>query len=248
MKQLKRDLQDIRQKLGRVLGQEPNQSANPFSVGEKVIVAVLPHERTDKLMAKWKGPFIVTNISNRFQIEYMDDGVTRLTHINYVKKFNERCHSFERIAPPSEQRVERLQAWVRMARIRLIYGRGRKPRRMVVPSVKAIREKWDFAAGKVRIQVLGDGPLPKGLQSIVDAAGPDLWIDGKDLFDLCKQRSEEGESGCNAPEAFSASTAALADGYDPPKAMEGVTCVFSVLSHFFSLVDHAGKKIFVAAV
>ena len=90
VKQLKRDLQDIRQKLGRVLGQEPNQSSNPFSVGEKVIVAVLPHERADKLMAKWKGPFIVTSIPNRFQIEYMDDGVTRLTHISYVKKFNER--------------------------------------------------------------------------------------------------------------------------------------------------------------
>ena len=89
-----------------------------------------------------------------------------------------------------------------------------------MPSVKAIREKWDVVAGKIRIQVLGDGPLPKGLQRIVDAAGPDLWIEGKDLVDLCKQRSEEGESGCNAPEAFSASTAVLAGGYDPPKAME----------------------------
>ena len=220
VKQLKRDLQDIRQKLGRVLGQEPNQSSNPFSVGEKVIVAVLPHERTDKLMAKWKGPFIVTSIPNRFQIEYMDDGVTRLTHISYVKKFNERCHNIEQIAPPREQRVRRLQARVRMARIRLICGKGRRPRRMVVPSVKAIREKWPIFAGKIRIQVLGNGPLPKDLQSIVDAAGPDLWIEGEDLVDLCKQRSEEGESGCNAPEAFSAPTVALAAGYGSPKAME----------------------------
>ena len=220
VKQLKRDLQDIRQKLGRVLGQEPNQSSNPFSVGEKVIIAVLPHERTDKLMAKWKGPFLVTSIPNRFQIEYMDDGVTRLTHISYVKKFNERCHNFEQIAPPREQRVRRLQARVRMARIRLICGKGRRPRRMVVPSVKAIREKWPIFAGKIRIQVLGNGPLPKDLQSIVDAAGPDLWIEGEDLVDLCKQRSEEGESGCNAPEAFSAPTVALAAGYGSPKAME----------------------------
>ena len=42
VKQLKRDLQDIRQKLSRILGQNVNQSENPFSVGEKVIVAVLP--------------------------------------------------------------------------------------------------------------------------------------------------------------------------------------------------------------
>ena len=124
----------------------------------------------------------------------MDDGVTRLTHISYAKKFNERCHNIEQIAPPREQRVRRLQARVRTARIRLICGKGRRPRRMVVPSVKAIREKWPIFAGKIRIQVLGNGPLPKDLQSIVDAAGPDLWIEGEDLVDLCKQRSEEGRA------------------------------------------------------
>ena len=220
VKQLKRDLQDIRQKLGRVLGQEPNQSSNPFSVGEKVIIAVLPHERTDKLMAKWKGPFIVTKIPNRFQIEYTEDGVTRLTHISYVKKFNERCHSFAQAAPPREQRVSRAQKRVRMARIRLICGKGRRPRRMVVPSAKAIREKWPIFAGKIRIQVLGDGQFPEDLQAIVDAAGPDWCIEGEDLVDLCKQRSEEGESGCNAPEAFSASSVVLASGCDSPEAME----------------------------
>ena len=63
VKQLKRDLQDIRQKLSRVLGQRTDQTANPFSVGEKIVVAVLPHERADKLMAKWKGPFTVTKNS-----------------------------------------------------------------------------------------------------------------------------------------------------------------------------------------
>ena len=220
VKQLKKDLQDIRQKLSRVLGQEPNQSSNPFSVGEKIIVAVLPHERTDKLMAKWKGPFVVTNIPNRFQIEYTDNGITRLTHISYAKKFNERCHSFAREGLPREQRVSRVQKWVRMARIRLICGKGRRPRRMVVPSVKAIREKWPIFAGKIRIQVLGDGQLPKDLQSIVDAAGPDLCIEGEDLVDLCKQRSEEGESGCNAPGAFSEPAVALTSGCDSPEAME----------------------------
>ena len=220
VKQLKRDLQDIRQKLGRVLGQESDQSSNPFSVGEKIIVAVLPHERMDKLMAKWKGPFTVTKIPNRFQIEYLDNGITRLTHISYAKKFNERCQNFAREGLPREQRVSRVQKWVRMARIRLISGKGRRPRRMVVPSVKAIREKWPIFTGKIRIQVLGDGRLPKDLQTIVDAAGPDLWIKGEDLVDLCKQRSEEGESGCNAPGAFEEPFMALASGCDSAAAME----------------------------
>ena len=70
VKRLKHDLQDIRQKLSRILGQNRNQSNNLFSVGDKVIIAVLPNDNANKLMAKWKGPFIVTKIPNRFQIEY----------------------------------------------------------------------------------------------------------------------------------------------------------------------------------
>ena len=88
VKQLKRDLKDIRSKLSRVLGQEKNQEANPFSVGEKVVIAILPHENTNKLLAKWKGPFVITRIPNRFQIEYLEGKMKRLTHISYAKKFH----------------------------------------------------------------------------------------------------------------------------------------------------------------
>ena len=171
-------------------------------------------------MAKWKGPFTVTKIPNRFQIEYLDNGITRLTHISYAKKFNEQCQNFAREGLPHEQRISRVQKWVRMARIRLISGKGRRPRRMVVPSVKAFLEEWPIFAGKIRIQVLGDGTLPKDLQTIVDAVGPNLWIEGEDLVDLCKQRSEEGESGCNAPGAFEEPFMALASGCDSAAAME----------------------------
>ena len=162
----------------------------------------------------------MTKIPNRFQIEYLDNDITRLTHISYAKKFNERCQNFAREGLPREQRVSRDQKRVRMARMRLISGKGRRPRRMVVPSVKAIREKWPIFAGRILIQVLGDGRLPKDLQIIVDAAGPDLWIEGEDLVDLCKQRSEEGESGCNAPGAFAAPFMALASGCDSAAAIE----------------------------
>ena len=55
---------------------------------------------------------------------------------------------------------------------------GATPKRMVVPSVKAIREKWPIFSGRIRVQVLGDGALPLGLQAIVDAAGPKSWIEG----------------------------------------------------------------------
>ena len=66
--------------------------------------------------------------------------------------------------------------------------------------MKAIADKWPVHSGCICVQVLGDGePLPSDLQAIVDAAGSDSCIEGNALVDLCKQRSEEGESGCNAP-------------------------------------------------
>ena len=104
VKQLKRDLKDFRQKLCRVLGQDLDQSNNPFAVGDKVIIAILPHEYANKLMAKWKGPFTVTEIPNRFQIEYLDGNVTRLTHISYAKKYNERCQYTEQVGIPRQTR------------------------------------------------------------------------------------------------------------------------------------------------
>ena len=132
-----------------------DQSANPFAVGDKVIIALLPHENANKLMAKWKGPFTVTKIPNRFQIEYLEDNVTRLTHISYVKKYNERCHHTEQVGMPSPQRVSKRQPWVRMARLRLIAGTGFHKARMVASSLKAIQDNWGVTSGRIRVQVLG---------------------------------------------------------------------------------------------
>ena len=131
VKQLKRDLKDIRQKLSRVLGQDLDQSDNPFAVGDKVIIAILPNENANKLMAKWKGPFTATKIPNRFQIEYLDGSVTWLTHISYAKKYHERCHYTEQVGVPRQTRVSRRKPRVRMARIRFVAGSGHRRLRMV---------------------------------------------------------------------------------------------------------------------
>ena len=204
VKQLKRDLKDIRQKLSRVLGQNMDQNANPFTVGEKVIIALLPHENASKLMAKWKGPFIVTKVPNRFQIEYLDGNITRLTHICYAKKYNERCHHTEQVGIPRPKRVSKRQPWERMARIRLIAGTGCRKARMAANSVKVIQDNWGVKVVRIRVQVLGEvDDLPAGLKAIVDAAGPELCIEGSVLVDLCMQRSDERGSGCDAPAEIS---------------------------------------------
>ena len=151
-------------------------------------------------MAKLKGPFTVTKIPNRFQIEYLDGNVTRLTHISYAKKYNERCQYTEQVGMPRQKRVSQRKSWVRMARLRLIAGGGRHRTRMVVPSIKAIQDKWPVHSGRIHVQILGEGEdLSTDLQAVVDAAGPDSCIEGNVLVDLCTQRSGQRGSGCDAP-------------------------------------------------
>ena len=88
---------------------------------------------------------------------------------------------------------------------------------MVVPSIKAITDKWSVHVGRIRVQVLGNGePLPSVLQAIVEAAGSDAWIEGSTLVDLCKQRSEDRGSGCNAPAEVKDLPVPLASGCDAP--------------------------------
>ena len=197
VKQLKRDLQDIRQKLSRILGHNRDQSNNPFSVGDKVIITLLPHDNTNKLMQKWKDPFLVTKVPNRFQIEYFDCIVTRLTHITYAKKYNEWCHCTRMLRPPQ---VSRRRTRARMARLRLILGSGRRKMRSVVTNLSTIQDKWPIHAGQVRVRILGEAEdLPADLRAVVEALDPDNCIEGNGLVDLCRQRSGWRGSGCDAP-------------------------------------------------
>ena len=99
-KQLKRELGDIRAKLSRILGQEKNQEKNPFSVGERVIITILPRENRNKLLAKWKGPFTITKVPNRFQIEYLENGINRTTHISYARTLLQRLLRQEQARRP----------------------------------------------------------------------------------------------------------------------------------------------------
>ena len=195
VKQLKHDLQDIRQKLSRILGHSRDQSINPFSVGDKVIIALLPQENTHKFMPKWKGPFLVTKVPNRFQIEYFDGSVTRLTHISYAKKFNERCLLTQKLRP---LQVSCRRTRDRMARLRLIFGSGHTKMKWIVNSLDEIQRRWAVPPVCVRVKILGEEKdLPADLQELVGALDPDNCIGGKVLVDLCRQRSERRGSGCD---------------------------------------------------
>ena len=190
VKQLKRELGDIRAKLSRILGQEKNQEKNPFSVGERVIITILPRENRNKLLAKWKGPFKITKGPNRFQIEYLENGINRTTHISYAKKFYERSLNVR--TKRLHHRLSRKQGVVEMAYLRLVTGSGRNRRRMRAFSLAEIYRRWHYLSGPklVRIQVRGSvEELPEGLRTFLTEAGATQDISRERLLDLCGQRS-----------------------------------------------------------
>ena len=198
VKQLKRGLGDIRAKLSRILGQEKNQEKNPFSVGERVIITILPRENRNKLLAKWKGPFTITKVPNRFQIEYLEKGINCTTHISYAKKFFERSLNVR--TKCLHNRLSRKQGVVEMAYLRLVTGSGNNRRRMRAFSLAEIYRKWHYLSGPklVRLQVRGSvEKLPEGLQTIVTKAGATQEISRERLLDLCGQRSYVEGGSCD---------------------------------------------------
>ena len=199
VKQLKRELGDISAKLSRILGQERNQEENLFSVGEHVIITILPRENRNKLLAKWKGPFTITKIPNRFQIEYLEDGVRRTTHISNAKKFCERSLNIK--AERLRHRPSRDRDVITMTHLRLVSGSGKSRRRLQVSSLEEIRRKWQYFSGPVPVRIKICGPeeeLSKELRAIVEAAGAAQVISGGLLLDLCGQRSKEEGGSCDA--------------------------------------------------
>ena len=195
--QLKRELGDIRAKLSRILGQERNQEENPFSVGERVVITILPRENRNKLLAKWKGPFTITKIPNRFQIEYLEDGVRRTTHISYAKKFHERSVNIQ--AKQLRHRLSRGSAVITMASLQLSSGSGKSRRQRKVSSLEEIRRRWKCFSGPIEVKVYGPKEeLCQELQEIVEAAGAAEINNVGELWDLCGQRSKEEGGSCDA--------------------------------------------------
>ena len=140
----------VRAKLNRTLGQEKNQESNPFQVGEQIIITLQPQEISNKLMARWKGPFTVTKIPNRFQVEYKERGMKKITHISYAKKFFARHFRIKTVSQSDSSSCH--LDLLRMSRLHISFGNRQ---RRLVSSVEKIRSLGCFGAGRVRICVCG---------------------------------------------------------------------------------------------
>ena len=87
--------------------------------------------------------------------------------------------------------------------------------------MKAIQERWPIHSGRIRVKILGEGEaLTSDLQAVVDAAGPDSFIEGNVLVDLCEQRSGQRGSGCDAPAEADELPVPLVSGCDAPAEAE----------------------------
>ena len=208
MKQLKRELADIRAKLNRNLGQEKNQEENPFSIGDRIVVAIFPQENTNKFLAKWKGPFTVSRIPNRFQVGYEEEGVSRLTHISYVKIFHENTLN-------AEIRVNTKEGGKRGAQLKLTLGFGGERRIVKVRTREELAHRWHWFHGSVRVQVVGPPlELADELWPIVEEAWPYGVLPGKALRVHCGQWTEkEGSSLVALPSYKTIPWVGLRKGY-----------------------------------
>ena len=112
-------------------------------------MTIQPQDITNKLVAHWKGPFTVTKVPNRFQVEYKENGVRKITHISYAKKFYGR-HYWSEAERTAHARVSCLLTLNAMAPVRLSSGETKRQRhrnRRSVSCAADVRRLKEFLKG-----------------------------------------------------------------------------------------------------
>ena len=91
VKQLHRRMAKVRKEIGPI-NQREGTGTNPFRRGDRILVVQRRHERENKLEPNWKGPYVVTHIPTRHQVEYEDEqGERRVANIVHCKRYIP-CH------------------------------------------------------------------------------------------------------------------------------------------------------------
>ena len=91
VKKIHRKLEKIR-KVVQPFNQREGTGTNPFRKGDEILVVQQKQEKDNKLEPNWKGPYIVTRIPTRHQVEYQDErGTRKVSNIVYCKRYIP-CH------------------------------------------------------------------------------------------------------------------------------------------------------------
>ena len=86
VKNMGKELREIREKVGPFNRSKEKVAINPFKEGDLILIHQQPMERTHKLSPKWRGPYKVNKIPNSFQVQYEDEGREKITHVRNCKK------------------------------------------------------------------------------------------------------------------------------------------------------------------
>lgn len=86
VKQTRERLEKVRKEV-TPYNQREGIGINPFKEGDMILVLKQRFEKESKFDANWKGPYKVTRVHTRHQVEYLDEGgVARITNVTYCKK------------------------------------------------------------------------------------------------------------------------------------------------------------------
>ena len=77
-------------------------TANPYLIGSLIFALTTPPERASKLALRWKGPYRVCRIPNKYQVVYKDGGLERTIHINHAKPAKFTAPDLPKPMPPAE--------------------------------------------------------------------------------------------------------------------------------------------------
>ena len=136
VKNIGRELREIREKVRPFNKNKEKVATNPFKEGDLILIHQQPMERMHKLSPKWQGPFKVNKIPNPFQVQYEDEGREKVTHVSNCKKF--RVATSDGNKPPIIAKGCRIDAQCQC--------QVRRPRRMTCHIIDVLGEgsKWTF--------------------------------------------------------------------------------------------------------
>ena len=77
-------------------------ATNPYREGSLIFAMMTPPERTNKLVPRWKGPFLVKRVPNPYQVTYEDGLVWRTIQVNHTKPAKTPATGFPASLPTPE--------------------------------------------------------------------------------------------------------------------------------------------------
>ena len=100
MKNLGKELRQVRRRVTPFNQATHHPSSNPFQEGDFILIYQQQMEKTYKLSPRWKIPFKITKIANLFQVTYDDQGREKITHISNCKRYYDRWVGVGGETPP----------------------------------------------------------------------------------------------------------------------------------------------------